>query len=212
MPTTRIPILSPPDHLMLRRHRRRLPPPSYSRSPPPSSFGVNDSWSDPPSRTTTLSSFNNYGFNVPTYSTSAASFTQNPFAASLATPPDAGLSFGGVDGSITTSSPANVSDPWSMPTHVGRRKNTADFSSNPWSWLLHIPLHNVIVRIQTSFQLDPIIYIDASNLWEWIILREGSWLCGVNRWWIPPVVFLQSFFRPSFDVCDWDRHSEFLVV
>ncbi|PBK59345.1 DUF726-domain-containing protein [Armillaria solidipes] len=110
-----------------------LSPPSYSRSPPPSSFGANDSWSDPPSRTTTLSSFNNYGFNVPTYSTSAASLTQNPFAAPLATPPDAGLSFGGVDGSITTSSPANVSDPWSMSTHVGRRKNTADFSSNPWS-------------------------------------------------------------------------------
>lgn len=98
-----------------------LSPPSYSRSPPPSSLGVNDSWSDPPTRTTTLSSFNNYGFNVPTYSTSAA---QNPFAAP---PPDAGLSFGGVDGSIT---PANVGDPWSMP---GRRKNTADFSSNPWS-------------------------------------------------------------------------------
>ncbi|KAK0501045.1 hypothetical protein EDD18DRAFT_1147168 [Armillaria luteobubalina] len=108
-------------------------PPSYSRSPPPSSFGANDSWSDPPKRTTTLSSFNNYGFNVPTYSASTASLTQNPFAAPLATPPDAGLSFGGVDGSITTASPANVSDPWSMTTHVGRRKNTADFSSNPWS-------------------------------------------------------------------------------
>ncbi|KAK0185158.1 hypothetical protein F5146DRAFT_1071635 [Armillaria mellea] len=100
---------------------RSVSPPSYSRSPPPSSLGVNDSWSDPPTRTTTLSSFNNYGFNVPAYSTSAA---QNPFAAP---PPDAGLSFGGVDGSIT---PANVGDPWSMP---GRRKNIADFSSNPWS-------------------------------------------------------------------------------
>ncbi|KAG7451899.1 DUF726-domain-containing protein [Guyanagaster necrorhizus] len=111
-------------------------PPSYSQSPPPSSFGVNDSWSGPPSRTTTLSSFNNYSYTLPTYSTSAASLSQNPFASSLATPPDAGaLSFGDVDGSITTASPADVGDPWSIPTHVGRRKNTGgtDYSSNPWS-------------------------------------------------------------------------------
>lgn len=41
-------------------------------------------------------------------------------------PPDTGLSFGGVDGSITISA-----DPWQVPGDVG--KKTTGFNSNPWT-------------------------------------------------------------------------------
>ncbi|KAJ7207497.1 hypothetical protein GGX14DRAFT_455589 [Mycena pura] len=67
----------------------------------------------------------------PAYSDFSAA--SNPFASY--TPPDTGLSFGGVDGSITTnafaSPPASV-DPWIIPSELGRGKKTSGFSANPW--------------------------------------------------------------------------------
>lgn len=45
-----------------------------------------------------------------------------------------GLSFGGVDGSITTSvSPSPAADPWKIPSHIGLGKKNTGFSDNPWS-------------------------------------------------------------------------------
>ncbi|KAG6899024.1 hypothetical protein C0993_001627 [Termitomyces sp. T159_Od127] len=49
-----------------------------------------------------------------------------------------GLSFGGADGSITTSvspspSPSPAPDPWKIPSHIGVGKKNTGFSDNPWS-------------------------------------------------------------------------------
>ncbi|KAJ7894560.1 hypothetical protein B0H13DRAFT_2035994 [Mycena leptocephala] len=69
--------------------------------------------------------------SVPAFGYAAGS--QNPFAsASSYAPPDTGLSFGGVDGSITSgfASPAAV-DPWAIPSDLSKKKSAA-FNSNPW--------------------------------------------------------------------------------
>lgn len=52
----------------------------------------------------------------------------NPFAGPSL--PDTGLSFGGADGSIT-STLGPVADPWSIPSDIDRKK-APTFNSNPW--------------------------------------------------------------------------------
>ncbi|KAJ7157310.1 hypothetical protein C8R46DRAFT_1114091 [Mycena filopes] len=61
----------------------------------------------------------------------AAATSQNPFAS----PADTGLSYGGMDGSITSGGgfgSAAVADPWTIPNDIGKKKSPAAFNSNPW--------------------------------------------------------------------------------
>ncbi|KAJ7360974.1 hypothetical protein DFH08DRAFT_767677 [Mycena albidolilacea] len=106
------------------------PPPPLPEKPPvfasASTLSFGDAsgsvWSPPQSSMT-----------IPAFGYSAA--TQNPFASSSYAPPDAGLSFGGADGSITSgfSSLPPVSDPWAIPRDLGKKKSsTSAFNSNPW--------------------------------------------------------------------------------
>ncbi|KAG6901593.1 hypothetical protein C0995_010264 [Termitomyces sp. Mi166 len=49
-------------------------------------------------------------------------------------PDTVGLSFGGTDGSITTSVPTSPdADPWKIPSHIGAGKKNPGFNNNPWS-------------------------------------------------------------------------------
>lgn len=71
---------------------------------------------------------NPFALGGPSFGASSTSLSHNPFA--TISPPDTGLSFGGADGSITTSlSPG--SDPWAVPSLD--RKKTPAFNANPWS-------------------------------------------------------------------------------
>jgi hypothetical protein len=65
--------------------------------------------------------------DVPAFGYSAAQ-SANPF--STYTPPDTGLSFGGADGSIT-STVSPLADPWTIPTELGKKKSPA-YNANPW--------------------------------------------------------------------------------
>ncbi|KAJ7447231.1 hypothetical protein FB451DRAFT_782255 [Mycena latifolia] len=62
---------------------------------------------------------------IPAFGYAAA---QNPFASYA--PADTGLSFGGVDGSISFA-PAAAPDPWTIPSDLGKKKSPA-FNANPW--------------------------------------------------------------------------------
>ncbi|KAJ7696719.1 hypothetical protein B0H17DRAFT_929057 [Mycena rosella] len=62
---------------------------------------------------------------VPAFGYAAA---QNPFASYA--PADTGLSFGGADGSITSSFGA-AADPWTIPNDLGKKKSPS-FNANPW--------------------------------------------------------------------------------
>ena len=69
-----------------------------------------------------------YGLSRPSASpfTDYSLASQNPFSSP---PPDAGLSFGGVDGSITSMSPH--ADPWQVPGDIA--KKSPSFNPNPWT-------------------------------------------------------------------------------
>ncbi|KAJ7726383.1 hypothetical protein B0H16DRAFT_1332189 [Mycena metata] len=60
----------------------------------------------------------------------AAATSQNPFTS----PADTGLSFGGVDGSITAGGGFGSAAPdlWTIPSDIGKKKSPAAFNSNPW--------------------------------------------------------------------------------
>ncbi|KAF8204256.1 hypothetical protein K438DRAFT_1819443 [Mycena galopus ATCC 62051] len=114
------------------------PPPPLPEKPPvfvaPSSLSFGDAsgsvWSpaerDSP-RSMAIPAFNPYG--------SSAATTQNPFG-SAPLNNDTGLSFGGADGSITSgfSSFSASSDPWAIPSDVGKKKSSNGFSSNSNPW------------------------------------------------------------------------------
>jgi hypothetical protein len=90
---------------------------SWKPSTEPDSFspGVTPTYGYGP---LSASPFNNYSHT-----------SQNPF--SSFPPSDAGLSFGGVDGSITSLS--TNTDPWQAPRDIGKKASTAGFNSNPWT-------------------------------------------------------------------------------
>ncbi|KAK7063613.1 DUF726-domain-containing protein [Favolaschia claudopus] len=126
------------------------PPPPPPKKPPtytytqPSTLSFGDSvWApavrDPPPSMSTPSMSSPASFG---YRDRYPAATQNPFASSVASfnlpPSDAGLSFGGVDGSITRagggfSEAPGAPDPWAIPADLGMgKKKGAGFSSNPW--------------------------------------------------------------------------------
>ncbi|KAG5638928.1 hypothetical protein H0H81_008697 [Sphagnurus paluster] len=109
---------------------RRTPSPSPSPYVPPLFNEVTPSWGSPvvPDR------FGPYDSAASVFgassSTSGFSFS-SPSSSQLAvTFPDAGLSFGGADGSITVSPGA---DPWKVPGDLGSGKKAPAFNQNPWS-------------------------------------------------------------------------------
>ncbi|KAJ7729098.1 hypothetical protein DFH07DRAFT_871425 [Mycena maculata] len=53
----------------------------------------------------------------------------NPFAGASRT--DMGLSFGGADGSVSTSEFSPTADPWTIPSELSKKKSPA-FNANPW--------------------------------------------------------------------------------
>ncbi|KAK7051489.1 hypothetical protein VNI00_004463 [Paramarasmius palmivorus] len=113
-------------------------PPIRSYEPPPTlSFGGSDGslWSDPVPAHKPANPFSN------PFGASSSSLGYSSF--SSPTPPmpmNTGLSFGGADGSISTTGSTSTfggssNDPWKIPGDLGtgKKKTANNFYSNPWS-------------------------------------------------------------------------------
>ncbi|KAF8079293.1 hypothetical protein FPV67DRAFT_1691982 [Lyophyllum atratum] len=113
---------------------------AYGSTPLPSSyipapFADDDtpSWASPtaPDKFSSYSTSSAFGAAA---SSTMSGFSFSPPSSLRPLPvsfPDAGLSFGGSDGSITVS--PGAADPWRVPGDVGSGKKTGGFNSNPWS-------------------------------------------------------------------------------
>ncbi|KAG6812431.1 hypothetical protein H0H92_002897 [Tricholoma furcatifolium] len=109
---------------------------SYNANP---SFGATPSFSPSwgsPTEQPNRSSYNNSSSSfsaAPSASHSHNGFGFHPHSSPppMSGFPEAGLSFGGADGSITTISPG--SDPWKIPSDLGAGKRANSFNQNPWS-------------------------------------------------------------------------------
>ncbi|TFK69887.1 DUF726-domain-containing protein [Pluteus cervinus] len=80
-----------------------------------------------------------FSYQQPETPTSMSNFSVNGLRSAsvttLSLPPDAGLSFGSVDGSITSGGNGKKEDMWKIPDYVGLKKapSGGGVSSNPWS-------------------------------------------------------------------------------
>ncbi|KAH0591569.1 hypothetical protein H2248_001623 [Termitomyces sp. 'cryptogamus'] len=144
---------SPPPHPAAAAEPLKYPPRTPSETwGPPTDSSTNNFFAHTPSSPGLMSDFS---FFSPSRSYSSTSTSTSPYGgvnmgssfsfSDTGTRPDAvGLSFGGADGSIMTASgmasaSPPITDPWTIPSHIGAGKRGAGASSrngfgdNPWS-------------------------------------------------------------------------------